>query len=104
MAACGLREIHVYPFAHLICYNDTNFPLEYRKSLAIEETKDEIRWLKGRYAANEETYTEQGFMREDFHALTELLERKLDYLTRHFEEDQSYEWHGGFNFIVTGKK
>ena len=102
--ACGLREIHLYPFSHLICYSDTNFAVEYRKKLALEETAEEISWLKNRYSSNEKAYMEQGFSSENFHALTGLLEKKLSYLTENFETDESYEWHGGFNFIVTGKK
>jgi hypothetical protein len=65
---------------------------------------EEINWLRSRYTENEKTYTEKGFSPGDFHTLTELLGKKLDYLTHHFETDKSYEWHGGFNFIVTGKK
>jgi len=104
MVECGLKDIHIYPFAHLMCYNDTNLPSEYRKTLAMDETADEIRWLKSRYSEKEKSYTEQGFSSKDFAELVALLERKLDYLTHHFDSDNSYEWHGGFNFIVTGQK
>ena len=101
---CGLNDIHVYPFSHLICYSDTNFPVEYRKTIALDETAEEISWLKSRYNENKQAYAESGFAEEHFSALIELWEKKLDYLTHHFETDDSYEWHGGFNFIVTGKK
>jgi ubiquinone/menaquinone biosynthesis C-methylase UbiE len=101
---CGLSEIHIYPFSHLICYNDAYFPEEYRKAVALDEITEEKNWLKSRYVMNEKVYTEQGFYRDDFYALTELLEKKLAYLAKNFETDKSYEWHGGFNFIITGKK
>ena len=104
MIECGLTDIHIYPFAHLMCYNDTILSAEYRKTLALEETADEIRWLKNRYSDNAKSYNVQGFSSKDFEELSELLERKLDYLTHHFDSDKSYEWHGGFNFIITGKK
>jgi hypothetical protein len=102
--SCGLSEINIYPFAHLMCYNNASLPVEYRKTLAIDETESELRMAKGRYAENEERYNEQGFTAEKLHELISLLERKIEYLTNHFEQDKSYEWHGGFNYIVTGKK
>ena len=100
----GLGEIHLYPFAHLICYADTNFPAEYRKRIAIEETEEEINWLPGRYAPNEKFYAENGFARGDYERLTGLLEMKLEYIKNDFEARACYEWRGGFNYIVTGKK
>ena len=100
----GLKEIHIYPFSHLICYSDTYFALEYRKVIALDETTDEINWLKNRYASEEKEYIEQGFTNEDFNTLMGLLEKKFNYLNNHFETDRSYEWHGGYNFIITGIK
>jgi ubiquinone/menaquinone biosynthesis C-methylase UbiE len=100
----GLTEIHVYPFAHLMCYSDTNFPYEYRKTLAIEEAEDELNWLKSRYAENEKAYSEQGFTSADFEELITLLKIKSDYLKNNFDTDNSFEWRGGFNYIVTGIK
>jgi ubiquinone/menaquinone biosynthesis C-methylase UbiE len=101
---CGLTEIHMYPFAHLICYNDTYNPLEYRKQLAISETEDEIGWLASRYKGKEDIYQQHGFYHSDYERLMQLLSVKLEYLKEHFETDHSYEWHGGYNFIVTGRK
>lgn len=101
---CGLKRIHLYPFAHAICYNDDNYPLDYRKTLALEEAKEEIEWMKGRYQGKEEIYRNHGFGEKDFERLNELLNRKLEYLASNFETDRSYEWHGGFNYIVTGVK
>lgn len=103
-ALCGLQNIHVYPFGHLICYNDDAFPFAYRKRLAITETQEEISWLESRYAGKEKIYASHGFSAEDYTMLQCLLARKLDYLEQNFETDKSYEWHGGFNFIVTGQK
>lgn len=103
-ALCGLEDIHVYPLGHLICYSDEAFPLAYRKQLSINETREEIGWLETRYTGKEEIYAAHGFSNEDYRRLQELLARKLEYLQQHFEEDRSFEWHGGFNFIVTGRK
>ena len=100
----GLQEIHMYPFAHLICYNDSNFPFAYRKDLALAETQEEINWLQSRYAANQAAYTENGFTHEDYCGLLALHKAKLSYLREHFEESESFEWHGGYNYIITGKK
>jgi len=102
--SCGLSEINIYPFAHLMCYNNAGLPIEYRKTLAISETSDELRMAKGRYDENETKYNEQGFTLENQHELVSLLERKIEYLSNHFEEDKSYEWRSGFNYIVTGIK
>jgi ubiquinone/menaquinone biosynthesis C-methylase UbiE len=102
--SCGLTQIHMYPFGHLICYSDDANPLEYRRHLAISETEDEINWLKSRYAGKEDVYHQHGFSHSDFERLVQLLTIKLEYLKEHFDTDKSYEWHGGFNFIVTGKK
>jgi len=100
----GLEELHIHPFSHLICYSDSNYSLEYRQELAIDETAEEISWLKTRYAANEDFYAENGFGRNDFDKLIHLLEMKLDYLRENLAVDDSYEWHGGYNYIITGKK
>jgi hypothetical protein len=32
------------------------------------------------------------------------MHRKLEYVKDNFENDSSFEWTGGFNFIVTGVK
>ncbi len=101
---CGLRDLHLYPFSHLICYNDAYFPAEYRRKLAVEETTEEIEWLKGRYAGKEDIYEAHGFSRRDFDRLLSLLMIKRAYLIHHFDTVGSFEWHGGFNFIVTGRK
>jgi len=102
--SCGLSDINIYPFSHLMCYNNSNLPIDFRKTLALSETSDELRMAIGRYAENEKMYSEQGFSIDNQNELVALLERKIEYLTNHFEQDKSYEWHGGFNYIVTGKK
>jgi ubiquinone/menaquinone biosynthesis C-methylase UbiE len=102
--SCGLTDIHMYPFSHLICYSDTNFPAEYRKTVALEETAEEIMWLKSRYEINEKIYEEKGFSHGDYADYIALLETKQEYIKLHFDTDNSYEWHGGFNYIVAGFK
>jgi len=104
MGKLGLKDIHLYPFAHLICYNDTNYPLAYRKQLALDDAEEEINWLKSRYSGKEDLYAENGFSQSDFEKLLSLLEVKRQYLCDHFEMDDSYEWYGGFNYIITGRK
>ena len=100
----GLSEIHMYPFAHLICYSDDTFPLDYRKKIALEDTRDEIDSLKSRYSDNKIFYETHGFSRKQYLRLTTLLEQKYTYLNENFETCDSYEWHGGYNYIITGKK
>lgn len=100
----SLDKLHMYPFSHLICYNDEAFPLAYRKNLALDETQDEIRWLKSRYNDNKERYLKNGFLQSDCDRLISLLEQKYEYLKENFDTDQSCEWHGGFQYIITGVK
>lgn len=101
---CGLAEIHIYPFAHLICYNDEIYPFDYRKKLALDEVESEIAWVKSRYHDKKEIYNNHGFTDADLSRLMTLLESKHEYLNQYFDQDKSYEWGGGMNFIVAGKK
>lgn len=100
---CGLTEIHIYPFAHLICYNDEIYPYDYRKRLALDEVESEIAWIKNRYINKKEIYNEHGFTDSDISRLVSLLETKHEYLNHNFDHDKSYEWQGSMNFIVAGK-
>ena len=101
---CGLAEIHIYPFAHLICYNDEIYPFDYRKKLALDEVESEITWVKSRYHDKKEIYNNHGFTDSDLSRLMALLETKHEYLNQYFDQDKSYEWQGSMNFIVVGKK
>lgn len=49
-------------------------------------------------------YEKRGFARCDYEKLSGLLLQKLDHYERNFEQDESFEWHGGYNYIVTGIK
>ncbi|MCL2773498.1 MAG: class I SAM-dependent methyltransferase [Oscillospiraceae bacterium] len=101
---CGLKHINIHPYAYTFNYNDENIPLEYRKNLLYDETNEEINWLTSRYEENKKLYNEHGFYDADFTQLIGLLEIKLEYIKNNFENDKSFEWRGGFNFIVTGLK
>lgn len=101
---CGLKHINIHPYAYTFNYNDEKLPLDYRKNLLCDETEDEINWIASRYEENKEIYNEHGFYDADVEQLKLLLETKLDYVKNHLESDRSFEWRGGFNFIVTGKK
>jgi len=101
---CGLKDIHIYPMAHIISYTDTQYPLEHRKLLVKEELSEEIEWIKDRYGKKRDIYNQHGFSDSDFNDLISLLKTKADYLEDNLETDKSYEWQGGFNFIVTGIK
>ena len=101
---CGLKHINIYPYAYTFNYNDENIALNYRKNLLYEETEDEINRLSSRYEKNKQTYNEHGFNDAEFSKLKGLLEIKLKYIKSNFEDDKSFEWRGGFNFIVTGMK
>ncbi len=100
----GLRDIRLFPFAHLICFSDAGVPLEYRRALALDETREEISWLRSRFSQNEAEYEKRGFRRRDYEELASLLEQKYAHYETDFETDQSFEWHGGYNYIVTGVK
>lgn len=104
LSDCGLTDIHLYPFAHAICYNDTDFDLDYRKTLLIDETLDDMQWKKSRYEQNKTFYLEHGFTEQKLSKMMELLDTKVQYIKNNFEDDTSFEWQGGFNFIVTGIK
>jgi len=101
---CGLTHINIHPYAYTFNYNDENIPLEYRKSLLSDETEEGISWIASRYEEHKEIYNEHGFYDADFTRLKTLLETKLEYIKNNFESDKSFEWRGGFNFIVTGIK
>lgn len=99
----GLEDIHMYPFAHLICYGDSNFSADYRRALAIAEAEEEIVWLESRYEENQSAYEKEGFTKADYDRLMHLHCLKRDYLRDHFDDAQLMEWHGGYNYIVTGR-
>jgi ubiquinone/menaquinone biosynthesis C-methylase UbiE len=101
---CGLKDIHIYPVAHVISYTDTQYPLEYRRMLVEEELSVNIEWVKDRYRSKREIYHKHGFQDKNFNDLISLLEAKMKYLQDNLETDKSFEWHGGFNFIVAGTK
>jgi len=79
---CGLAEIHIYPFAHLICYNDEIYSFDYRKKLALDEVESEMAWVKSRYHDKKEIYNDHGFTDSDLSRLMILLETKHEYLNR----------------------
>ncbi len=103
-ARCGLQDIRLYPFGHLICYGDESYPQTYRRELALTQTREELAWLPHRYAGKEDIYARHGFCADDYRRLVQLLQRKLAYLESHFDTGGSFEWHGSFNFIVAGRK
>lgn len=101
---CGLKNIQIHPFAYTFHYNDKNYPLEYRQELLKKEIQDDIAWIISRFNDKKEIYEEHGFDESKLNRLIELMKRKLDYVSGNFAEDNSFEWIGGFNFIVTGVK
>jgi len=103
-AVCGLANINIHPYAYTFNYNDENIPLDYRQSLLIDETQSEIDWLTSRYENNKGLYHQHDFSDHDFTRLVTLLQTKIAYVKNNLEHDKSFEWRGGFNFIVTGKK
>ena len=104
LESCGLKHIAVHPFAYTFSYNDETYPLQYRQKLLMSEINDDINWITSRYNSARETYAAYGFDEGRFVRLMELMERKLEYVRNHFADDHSFEWMGGFNFIVTGVK
>ena len=101
---CGLQHIELHPFAYTFLYNDEKYPLSYRKELLQKEIRDDMAWISARYHDKKTIYEEHGFNNRKLERLIELMETKLEYISRHFEHDHSFEWTGGFNFIVTGRK
>ena len=101
---CGLKHIQIHPFAYTFHYNDKNYPLEYRQELLKKEIQDDIAWIISRFNDKKEIYEEHGFDEGKLNRLIELMKRKLDYVSSNFAGDNSFEWIGGFNFIVTGVK
>jgi ubiquinone/menaquinone biosynthesis C-methylase UbiE len=101
---CGLKEISVYPYAFALNYNDIKLPLEYRQDLLLGEIEDELNWLDSRYIEKRDIYIEHGFFDQQFNRLKELLHIKYNYVKNNFANDRSFEWCGGFNFIVAGRK
>ncbi|MBQ7322235.1 MAG: methyltransferase domain-containing protein [Clostridia bacterium] len=101
---CGLKHIAIHPFAYTFHYLDEAYSLEYRRELLKTQIQNEIGWLDARYHDKKEIYAEHGFDDRKCARLLELLRRKLEYVEQHLEHDRSFEWIGGFNFIVTGIK
>ena len=101
---CGLKHIEIHPFAYTFNYNDEKLPLAYRQDLLKKEIEADIAWISARYEDKKDIYLEHEFHEEKLNRLIELLNIKLDYVTNNFEKDNSFEWIGGFNFIVTGIK
>lgn len=101
---CGLENITMHPFAYTFNYNDQKYPFEYRRDLLMNEIRDEIGWLQARYEDKKVIYNEHGFDDVKLNRLLELMKIKLAYVSENFENDHSFEWVGGFNFIVTGVK
>ena len=100
----GVLHIRIYPFAYTFNYNGEDSPLEYRQSLLLKEIEDDIAWITSRYNDKKYIYAEHGFDDLKLNRLIELMQIKLDYISRDFANDHSFEWTGGFNFIVTGIK
>lgn len=98
----GVLHIKIYPFAYTFNYNGEDSPLEYRQSLLLKEIEDDIAWITSRYQDKKEIYAEHGFDDSKFNRLIELMKKKEDYVFQRFATDNSFEWTGGFNFIVTG--
>ena len=86
------------------CYNDENYPLEYRQELLKKEIEDDMAWIASRYQDKKDIYLEHGFDNCKLNRLIELMKIKLDYVSDNFADDRSFEWTGGFNFIITGIK
>ena len=101
---CDLKHIEIHPFAYTFNYNDEKYPLEYRQELLKKEIEDDIAWITSRYNDKKYIYAEHGFDDLKLKRLIELMQIKLDYISRDFANDHSFEWTGGFNFIVTGIK
>lgn len=104
LAQCGLKDIHLYPYGYALCFSDSQYDAAYRTRLLLDATADEKRWRSSRYQDWQEIYHREGFSASDAAQLDLLLQRKLDYLCAHPENADSYEWTGGFNFIVAGTK
>lgn len=103
-AKCGLKDIHLYPYAYGICFNDNRYDREWMKKFAIDETEGVLNELRYRIENSRDFYQNDEFTKKEQQKLMTLMERKLDYLMNHFEKDESFEWAGGYNFIVTGRK
>lgn len=104
LEVCGLREIHLYPFAYALCFSDTQYDAALRKQIALDNTREDMDWCRYRFEENRAVYHSHGFSDADAARMLTLLADKLAYLEAHFEEDRSYEWLGGFNFVVSGTK
>lgn len=102
--ALGLNNIGIYPFSYIFNFNDEALPLKYRKQLLINETSENLSWYSARFTENYSYYLNNGYTDNDCTRLTELMKKKLEYIEKHFETDNSFEWIGGFKYAVTGIK
>lgn len=101
-AECGLTDIAIYFAGTAFLYNDNYWSDEYKIKLLTRGIEREIEFCESRKENPE--YAENGFPNEDFDELISLLKRKRDYLLNNLQADDSWEWEGYTNCIISGKK
>ena len=101
---CGLKHVSLYPFAYVFNFSDEKYSFEHRQRLLLTEIRDDIDWITARYNEKRDIYLANSFCDQKFNRLIELMNVKLNYVSNNFKNDKSFDWMGGFNFIVTGVK
>jgi len=101
-AECGLKNITINPVASGFAYNDKYWDKDFIYRKIMVEIGREIE-LYEEQMDNADFY-KNGFSKEDFESLIELLRRKQDYLLNNIDVDQSWEWTASLHFIITGTK
>lgn len=103
LAACGLGDIRLDPFGYCLCFDDGQFDAAYRRSLALANTREDIRWRAYRFEQNREVYRAHGYTQADAERMEALSNKRAAYLEEKTGEDMPYSWIGGFNFIASGR-
>lgn len=100
-AECGIKEIGAYPIGKLFSLSNTLVPYEERLDYLEKMIESERQKLKAYMEFQE---ARRLFTEEDVDRYLKLMEEKYVYYKNHPGENQIWEWNGGANVLIFGKK
>lgn len=100
-AESGLKEIGAYPIGKLFSLSNSLLPYEERLDYLQKMMESERQKLNA-YMEFEEA--RKYFTEKDMDRYLGLMQEKYEYYRKHPEENQIWEWNGGANVLIFGKK
>lgn len=97
----GLKEIGAYPIGKLFSLSNSLFPYEEKLDYLEKMMESERQKLKA-YMEFEEA--REYFTEKDMGQYFALMQEKYEYYRKHPSENQIWEWNGGANVLIFGKK